>query len=68
MLRSRVAVRRRGHGVQRRGAPLQPAADPATLPVTFIVHLLLGSFFSFRGSITFLVPSGRGASERVVAS
>lgn len=69
MLRSRVTNRRRRrrrrrfNDVECRVAPMQPA-DPATLPVTFIVHLL-GSFFSFRSSLTFLVPLLRTASERV---
>lgn len=58
MLRSRVTDRRHNDGVERRVAPMQPAADPATLPVTFIVHLL----------VTFLVPLLlRRASERVAS-
>ena len=77
MLRSRVTDRRRHRcrcrrrrrrrldDVESRVAPMQPA-DPATLPVTFIVHLL-DSFFSFRGSLTFLVPLLRTASERVAS-
>lgn len=80
MLRSRVTERRRRRRrrrrsssssdrrndvVQCRDAPMHPA-DPATLPVTFIVHLL-ASFFSFQGSLRFLVPLVRTASERVAS-